>query len=288
MNILPLIISSLLIMACVSASFFRERQSTIWEERSYLGFMRVERKARAQIASARYKKAPKKKNNPKKPAKNQTHKTSTFVNRRERNELTELSKLNIGPLFLKPSKELYEITARLIKELYKDAPFFKKSTIKRVEYLIVDSMIEHAKNNKKAVDLVEFFPEDTTLHSIFYKMVKGTHGNYPPLGEYLAIDLNTNRKPINFSFASIPLLTVIFGKTATQAVLEKEHKKWEEDHKQHRLSKDDLTSILDTQKNLPFNLYKVQHFFDFSRTPASKKHITAQDPKTQITTTKEL
>lgn len=284
MNILPLIISSLLILACVSTVFFRERQSTIWEERSYLGYMNAERKARAKIASSHYSKAKSKKDAENTHQESKAAEETSFVNRRERKQLTELSKLNITPLFSEKSSELYEIAARLIKDLYEKAPFYKED----LERAILDSMIAVAQNNKHAVQIHEFFPENPQLRTAFYKMAKGTHGNYPSLGEYIAIDRNLERKPINFSFASLPLLHAVFGEETTQAIVKEERKKWEKDNKQHRLSEQELETLLLSARKKPVDYQKVKAFFDFERKAVPKKQITAVDKETQIIITKEL
>lgn len=278
MNILPLIITSLLILTCVSSSFFRERQSTLWEERCYLGYMNAERKARTKVASTHYSKIKSKKEKKEK-EKGLTETESTFVNRRERNQLTELSKLNIAPLFEHPlPKEHYEITARLIKELYKNTSFYKKD----LEYALLDNMIKIAQENKKAQQIKDLFPQDPTLRSIFYKMAKGTRSNYPALGEYILIDRNLQKKAINFSFASIPLLIATFGEKACESILVSEREKWEKDNTQHRLSEQELTEILQDIKKKPFDYIKVKELLDFSRKAAPRKSITAIDKNTQI------
>jgi hypothetical protein len=288
MNILPLILSTLLIMAYVSSSFFKERQATIWEERSYLGFMLAERKAREKLASIRYQRTASEKSKPDESTKKTKTATTKFINRRDKEHLSELSKLNIAPLFSHHFKPLYEIAAGLIKELYKDASFFKNSKIKNLEYALLDSIIAEAKKNEKAVELRQLFPEDSALHPIFYKMIKGTHNNYPSLEKYITIERKLNRKLIHFQFASIPLLVATFGPSATQAILDFEYQQWQEDGKIHSVPKHKLVEILENQRKKPFPFYKIEEYLEFSEGRALKTHVTAKDPETQITVTKEL
>lgn len=293
MNILPLVIFSLLILSFAASSFFRERQSTYWEERCYSGYMNAERKLRNQVSSALYAKIRKKEepqaaNSKAAPPAPEQEGIGSYVNRRERGHLTELSKLNITPLFLQNSSDLREIAARMIRELYKDAPFFADAKIAKLEYVLIDTLIETGRANKSSTHFKDLFPEDPVLRRIYYKMAKGTHGSYPPLGEFLALDRNAERRPVNFSFASIPLLKALFGEAATKNILDEEHQKWLKDGDQHRLAEEELTEILNTSERKPFDYHKIKDFLDFSRKAAPKKNLTGYDKTTKIIVTKEL
>src|SRR5450631_3690053 len=99
MNILPLVMTALLLFAFLSSTLQKEAQSTYIEKISYLGFMEAERKARSEVASRAYKNA---RHRSYKPSKT-TIKDKSCINRRKRIYLTERSKLNISSLFAKKS-----------------------------------------------------------------------------------------------------------------------------------------------------------------------------------------
>lgn len=290
MNILPLVLVSLLILASVSSSFFQQRKSTFWEEKFYVGHMNAERLLRNKIVSAYYKKIPTK---PKPEKKTKTtgkkkEEESDYVNRREREYLTELSKLNITPLFQQKSPELYHITASLLRTLYKDAPFFQGAQIQDLEYVLLDAIISVGVANKEAVHFKDFYPEDLVLRKIFYKMAKGTQLSYPPLGDFVTLDLNKQRKPINFSSASIPLLQAAFGQEGAAKILEEERRKWEEDQEQHRLTQNNLTELLQKVKKKPFDLYKIEPLIEFSAKPSPLTNLIGKDKDTQIKVSKQV
>ncbi len=293
MNILPFVLFSLIILACVSTTFFKERQATFWEERSYTGYMNAERKLRCKVVSAHYAKIrPKKieaKSEGKKEKKTEKKKNDgPYVNWRERGQLSELSKLNIAPLFHQKSPELYEIAAGLLHELYKETRFFAGPKNGELHLTLLDSFIATGRANKKAVHIKDFFPEDPDLRPIFYKMAKGTRLGYPSLEEFFTFDQNPGRKPISFSYASIPLLKILFGDEATKKILEREHEKWLEDGEYHRLHENEVKEILEKSSKKPFEYYKIQELIDFSIKAPPKKHLVGEDKTTRIMVSKEI
>jgi hypothetical protein len=289
MNILPLVLSSILILAIGSAALFREGKSTHLQEYCYSGFMKAERQARSEMVKRNYDRI-KKKQGPekKKPGEKKSPPDETFVSRKERSCITELSSLNISSLFTSKSPILYEISAKLIRALYKEAPFFKEAKIPQLEYRLLDSMIAKAKANKKAIHLWELSPDEEELQPIFYKMLKGTHFSYPSLGDYITFDRNKERKAINFSFASTPLLAVLFSDAGAQAILDEEYKLWEKDHRNHRLSDNALLELLQEVPDKPFDLGNVKNHLDFTTKSPLKKMLIGKDDKTQITVKKEI
>lgn len=289
MNILPLVLSAILVLAIGSTALLREGMSTHLQEHCYNGFMKAERRARSQMVKRNYDKIKKKENGvKKKPDEKKKMSDGTFISRKDRAYITELSSLNISSLFTSKSPILYEISAKLIRTLYCEAAFYKEANISKLEYLILDSMIAKAKANRKAIHLWELSPDEEHLQPIFYKMLKGTHFSYPPLGDYITFDRNKERKAINFSFASVPLLTVLFGNDGAEAILDEEYKLWEKDHRNHRLSRNLLSKVLQEVPRKPFELAKIETYLDFTTKSPVRKTLIGKDDKTQITVKKEI
>ena len=289
MNILPLVLSALFIFACASTAFFRQRQATYWEQRSYLGYMSAERKARRTLASTAYQKAKKKKGLQEKTTKAITtkKKQGPYTAQHERTQLTEFSKLNIASLLKGHEEALYEVTARLLRLLYQDHAFFKEARGEKIEYRILDGLLQKAQATPEACNLADLFPEDNALKQTFYKMLKGTHNAYPPLGEYLEFDPSNGAKPVRFFFASIPLLQALFGQEGAAKIIQEE-KNRVDGGKQTRISSSELQELLHNLQQTPFAYLKIERLLDFSAKKPPKEKVKGIDKHTQVTVTKNL
>jgi len=143
-------------------------------------------------------------------------------------------------------------------------------------------------NPKRELGLLDLFPKETTLHCLYYKMLKGTlpykkqHISYPPLEKFFIIKKNTQQKLFNFSLLSYSQLKWIFGQAIAQAIEKKELAINEtlDEPKQRTLNQKELEDILMEHRyenssallaNISFNSHK----------PTSDP-LTGVDNETQI------
>jgi hypothetical protein len=159
------------------------------------------------------------------------------------------SRLNIYSLLHKELHDklpeefsLYEVLARLMRSLYKEAPFFAEYP--DIEYRLLDKLIEkkEATTHFETPDeLCSLSFEDPQLQETFFQMLKGgKHG--PSLLNYLTFDkINSTQKPsrkINFLFADPLILKAIFpNETIVEKLLSRREKIWAEIlyQEEHRL-----------------------------------------------------
>lgn len=141
------------------------------------------------------------------------------------------SRLNLYTLLHKEAPKnlpkefsLYEVTARLMRDLYSHEPFFQQ--IHGCEYRILDKLIEHKEQTidfttPDQLSTLNF--KDETVQNAFYHMVKGTK-NATSLLHYITFDKIesiTQSRKINLLFADSRIIHAIFpeGNTATQLLI---------------------------------------------------------------------
>ncbi len=294
MNILPLILTFIMVFTLSASLFMDEKRSTFAEGKNYISYMQTERRLKNRLEAKLFSKeaAPSKKEPQEKEEKPKNLNPIDYKSRRVGAHLSAMAKINIAPLFDTPSlKEyslIYETAAKLIKNLYSTQTFYKE----KLEYQLLDILIAAGKEKKEAHSINELFLEVKELQPIFYKILKGTlHYNTqtkegcPPLEDFILIDSQTKAKPIAFCFASIPLLEALFGSEITNEILAKEEGKWAKDHKHHTVTKEELSTLLQSLKQSPSELLEL---LNFSRKASPKKELTHTDPKTKICIKKPL
>lgn len=141
------------------------------------------------------------------------------------------SRLNLHTLLHKEPHQdlpeefsLYQVTSRLIWNLYHEEPFFK--IVHDAEYRILDKLIEKKEQTIHFTtpdQLSELNLEDEILQKVFYQMLKGTK-NAPSLLNYITfdkIDTTEQKRKINLLFADSRIIHAIFpeGHTATQLLI---------------------------------------------------------------------
>ncbi len=284
MNILPLVSAFLLILSIGSAMLFKERVTTLSEERSIRGYRKAVREAFNKVEQTHFevKRAEPKEATEEKPVKEKVEKEKRILSS-SRDLLTypEKSKLNISPLFQEPKteayKELYEMAARLIFILYQEAPFFKKSALPNLQYQILDAMIAKGFEKKEIATLSDLFPEDPLKKALFYKMIKGTQKSYPALGSYITLQKSNKSPLIYFHSATLPVLAAFFGEKTAQQILDKEASVSEKENKTRTLNKAELQTLAMEKKfSYPESLVS------FSKKREIRETIHAQDSETGI------
>jgi len=288
MNILPLVLGFLLLLSVLSASFFSQTLSTLWEEKALRGYFYAKRRAYNKLESRSFAKIC-----TETPSSSSSSHSFSYVSRREKPALTTFSKLNLASLFAQqsPSPFLYETAAQLLRLLYQDTSLSKQGLPKGFEYLLLDHWMGKAKQDKEIDSFAALYPQDPKLSTLFYKMLKGTrkysledHSGYPPLEDFFCID--SSKQPIFFHFASKPLLTVLFGSKVMEEILKIEKEKWEKDGKDHSLTKEELRALLSSAPKFP--LTALEEHFNFTKKRSLLEVVIGKDPASGIDVKKQI
>jgi hypothetical protein len=227
MNILPLVISLLLIFSFFTNTLFVKHKNSTLASKSFSGYMIAKRDAENEYQSEVYRlidakpiKKQKKtnQNNPQKDAK-----------KRLANPLN--AKINITSLFLENNQDLYNLVKSLIHNLYKNKSFYYDN----LEIYLLNNLIEEAKvflkdekNSLNNLNLCKISFKDKQLNDIYYKMLKGTkfyiykkNIGFPSLLDYIDINLHTAIK-IPIIDASFEVLEIIFNEKIAFEILERQ------------------------------------------------------------------
>ena len=119
---------------------------------------------------------------------------------------------------------LYQVTARLMRNLYSEEPFFKN--VHDAEHRILEKLIEKKELTLHFTtpdQLSELNLENEALQKVFFQMLKGTR-NTPSLLHYITFDnikKTEQKRKINLLFADPHIIHAIFpeGNTATQLLI---------------------------------------------------------------------
>jgi hypothetical protein len=295
MNILPLIIGFIIVFSCLSTTFLKEVQVISIAERSIDAALRIETRLHNQLALRSYlKKAHVRKRNPQ----GKGTKKRAYYSLRAINPPIEESKLNIAPLFEATAIDvhqhpIYPIAAELIRTLYEGS---RLKGEKGWEKMMLDAIIAKGKRIPERTKLSDLFPDDPTLQTLYYKMLKGTNQydlgakkkGIAPLGDFMKIASDQQENTIHFCFASIPLLQALFGPIITDKLLEEEKKRWEETGKAYLSSKEDLQGQL-LQDPMSGNLLsKLESYLSFRKQIPRKSQIAGRDNLTGLVITREI
>lgn len=115
---------------------------------------------------------------------------------------------------------VYEKAAELIRMLYAKAPFWKEE--EHYEFQILDALVKM----DPETPLYHLFPKDSLLEQVFYRMLKGTNTyqlekdiGYPPFLDFFRVEPRpTSTFALNFQRAPQPLLKVLLGKELTEKI----------------------------------------------------------------------
>jgi hypothetical protein len=281
-NILPLIFTFLLIFTCLASTFLKEVKSFFLAETTLNSFYRIERKINNTIAYKAYRKIKAESIN-KKGNDGKIIKTSTYISRRNFFPAFENSKFNIGPLIKYEGQfklhPLFEPLAEMLRLLYKGA------LSEKVEYRLLEAILTQARKNPEARDLAEIYPDDLTLRTLYYKLLKGTNQynkkeGIPPLGDFVA--LREEPAAVFFSFASPMLLEALFNHEITEHILGEERKQWEESKKYYYFTKEDLQSLLMKNPSLAAKYTSLESYLDYSKQIKARNEIGGIDPNTRL------
>jgi hypothetical protein len=278
MSFLPFVLSFLLILVLGSSLLFNSFRSTSLEKtvilaqnRAKLGL--ISKQAEADYKASQARKPGEKPNespNVSQEPKEKKDKIPVYKDKRDKRYGLESSKFNLWPL-CHHSKSDIEYNAlsksaiRLIQILYQDADFYKKAKDPKLAEKILLEMI-----SQQGEELSQLFPK-TVSSDIYYKMLKGSNTGYPPLGEYFKIEKSKD-PPIQWSYATTPILRAVLGDAATNRVLAAEKAAWEANHRTRIMPKEILRELLLKHTNTDFDVGQLETIFGFKKQLKGSPH----------------
>jgi hypothetical protein len=275
MSFLPFVLSFLLILVLGSSLLFNSFRSTSLEKTVILAQNRAKLGLISKQAEVDYKTSEVKKeknkgsNNEPREAKEKNGKAPVYKDKRNKRYGFDSSKFNLWPLFQPKNNVEYNAlkngAIRLIQILYQDADFYKNARDPKLAEKILLDMI-----SQKGEDLSQLFPKDVPAE-IYYKMLKGSNTGYPPLGEYFKIE-KSNDPPIQWSYATTPILRAVLGDAATNRVLAAEKAAWEENPRTRILPKETLRALLLKHTNPDFDVSQLEAIFVFQKKVKGSPH----------------
>lgn len=198
---------------------------------------------------------------------------------------------------LAPMTPLYDVTARLIRQLYAGAPFFDK--VPQAEERLLAALIAQKENSEKFLfpdELANLKFDDEEIQTLFHLMLKG-HDQRPSLLHFITFDKITSTKggssKINFMFADERILRAVVDNDAAWEELvalrqklleemiaqeEKRQAKSEEKGKNRSEYKKQLTDAFDAIVANAGLSPNVKSMFDFTlRTPGNVIFVTDEE-----------
>ncbi len=296
MNILPLIFTFMIIFACLTFTFLKEVKSFSLLETVFNSFYRTETQINNTIVRKSYRKIKTESINKKESSeKKTTTKTSTYLSRRSFFPPFESSKFNMGALIKYEGEfklhPLFELLAETLRLLYKKPLFDAEHYSKNIEYSLLEAILAKARKTPEAKDLVELCPDDPALHSLYYKLIKGTNQHskkegIPPLGDFVA--LKKEPAAIFFSFAAPVLLEALFNQEIAEHILAEERKKWEESNQYYYFTKEDLQPLLMKNPSLSAKHTSLESYLDYSKEMKARNEIGGIDRNTGLSIKKPV
>lgn len=294
MNVLPLVITFLVIFGTISISFLSNFHSDKKESESYIGSLRALRNLQNLQEDAEFERIA-------------ASDDSLFETLDDDEKLpvryfreirfeSPKGKVNLFLLSKNSpqSKLLYQIASTYIREIYVNMLSLDNTHKRDFATQILDGIVaaqtDHYKLSKTYLKLEDIEFEDSELQHIYSKMLRGTNAydllkkeGYPSFLRLFSF-IEDSAKPINYQFASFPLLEAMFGQEIAKAIEEKEFE-FQKEHpdkvKELALSENALRElILSRQEKHPKSLELI-NFSNFSRKDAPPHTYT--DPKTNIT-----
>ncbi len=223
MNILPFVLSFLLLMSLLVGSMLKEMKGLAVGRKVVETKVHEDQNLQSEIATQQYKDKteegttpPAKEKGPKKPP--EERKNNKPFSKRSYYCSTEWAKFQLRSLLDKPesAKRLpaYNVAIRLIEDLYQHTKFWKDAHDPELATKIVNLLIK-----EKDDELIDRFKNEAKLAPIFRQMLAGTNSydvkdkkGYPPFLDFFSLEKNGKNKAIAFVYASYPVLQAAIGK----------------------------------------------------------------------------
>lgn len=294
MNILPFVFAFLLTFSYLSFSFMRESRSAQMIEFTLNGYNHTDKAIRNGIIRKGFDKIKGTETScliPKEKAKQ----NPSFVSRRTSFPPLETSKFYVRALLSGasdlPNHPLYEPLAALLRELYQDRLFHPLQAAKGIEYELIASLVQKMNEQPSSDRLADLFPSNKELHTLYYKMIRGTNRyskqeGIPPLDHF--ISLEKSDKVIHLNLTSETVLEALFGNAIKNEILQKEKEQFEATQKRYAFSKQDFQMLLDRHPKEQSLLLQLEPFISYTKKVGKKERLARRDLATQIGIEKEL
>lgn len=288
MNLLPFVMIIIMVLSVFSLSQFEGALSQKKENQIYLVYFKGLREARNKKEKIPYKKPlVKNKKNTKNPIGENGKKNAQKYFRQKRVGW-EKGRLNLSSLLKKPHKypSLEILAVAYVKELYGSAEFFPNDD--QIIKNLIKALVKKEEKNP-STPLREITFNDPKLQDIFYKMMRGTHTydlekkiGYPPFEEMFTFE-KSDRPPMNYHYANLSFLSLIFGEEMTREFVEREKKELIDAPKkcESPIKKSELENLLNTHVMGDKN--GLLELFDFTYQTSKRVPAKYQDSTTQIT-----
>lgn len=286
MNVLPLVTAFILLFAMGTYTLIHKLRGKTEESTHYAGGMRIHHENGMKYQEEIFKlldgKEIQKEKQPRNEETQQSNRPVEYCSLRERENPLLQSKLNITFLLNEENAQLKQIAATLIRLLYEHAPFYRQGMENEVLNQVITVLTEYP----AIEDFEELFIQCPNL----YQLIKGTHkyrlhtsDGYPPLEDFISLDRSeTMKKPIHFTFASRILLEAVFDDPRLVGeIYLGEKERWEEDHKHHQCTKQELEQLL-AKRQKSLTDYDSLFFFTTERKGTDKYLIYDQASSVQV------
>lgn len=281
MNLLTLISLCLFLFSFTTASLMKRHSEAILLETTYFAREEAHQNLLVKQRQELYAKLPTVSSQKREPSATTGERSSKPEERPNR----ACARFNLWPL-LETGREgnqpLFDLTANLLDFLY--APLLAKRELKGADFLShLLKAIQEASRREPLLVLEKISFGDPELQALYYKMLKGKEGKYPPLLDYFTVE--TAEPHLCLYHASRTLLTFFFGEKAAPAIEEALHRQ------EGGASQEELWAIALKEGNLfcdatlfaPFKEVKL------SRHPkVGKELLFAADGKKRVSLRKEL
>lgn len=283
MNILITTLSLLLVLGASLKYFWKEEQSLeelLFSAQSYLSTsLQLENIAEKET----FKKLGKEKPSPhdnKQTSHSSQKKTKVFLSHRQITPPLEAGKVRAALLRDKEHESaLRPLCRHLCEELYGHTSWYNREKIDAILTFFIEK-----KNLTDKQSFIEAIDDD--LYDTLYHLLKGTQVyniekkiGYPPIQDFVDFSLNPGKRFCSFPFLPAITLKVLFGKTLTEMVLEKEKTKWESSHKQRYCTKKELLPLTAYEKNSLELTHFIETYCSFQNSSGKRPFIEACDSK---------
>lgn len=281
MNLLPFLLTLILIMALGTSSLLRYALVLSQEQEQIQHYYTQKAQLLDQFERYKYQKAKDKLRPPRKKNTSTTKKPrSTSSSHRDRTD-SDKSKWNLSPMLQQEIPYLEEALAHLLYLLYGHTSFWQKE----VEIKLAHAFLQ----KKQALLLTDLQPEDPSLHYIFYKMLQGsgvydidTKKGFPPLEDFLML-APSQPYILSFPYASTLCLQTFLGEKIATAVLTQEKEQNTQTKHTTSISQETLQALL-IKEDLPLPSHLLLQYlsFSFARAPLTKLEKASSHTSIQL------
>ncbi len=298
MNILPFVLSFLLLMSLLVGSMLKEMKGLAVGQQVALGELHATQQRLSEKAEKLYK-SKKKPRTTQSPPSGSTA-TPNLVESTESNDSdsdddddkskrsyfckTEWAKFQLLSIMDNPSSAqgypAYEIAVQLVKDLYKHTSFWQEACDPQLAEKIINTLMKG-----KEPQILDRFANDPKLEKIFHLMFTGTNSydvkeekkkGYPPFFDYFTLAEGAHNKAIAFRYASYPVLQAAIGKELVESL-----KKAEINNQNTTLVKDAFKALIKTR---PGDTRVPDHIEDLIYFRGIDSNVVlSQDPFTGVT-----